>query len=574
MSKVRITPGEKIEVASHRNFASGDISKQGNEESPLNQSNRKLEDAKENRTIPMSNGTDNMNRETMGMNEQELEALIYGGGDESDDSLDDEMRDDEDAKAPAVSDNLRQSYSQGFMRQVSDLKNARIKKNRLDQMDTIVRDASNGLSYTRMKKRVEMAHPRRLINGQYIEYPVCGTSTGWHHPNKKYRESGFKELGVGVSLYFKFLKYLVCIFLVAGIFSLPAIILFINASTGNFSTNPSLETALTTTTIGNMGTVTTSCYKMTNLVSTATFFCSYGRLTEVDEVGTEDTTSSYSNCQSDGIYLEVSDTCDYSTIGSTAQGEITALFDASCAGNRICTIDLSSVSWPGTCSTSTTAYIRAGCASEQVLGLDKDIIAYIVVAFDIIIVFFIWIALQIHGTYEELEEKEIEGVILDGSDFTVDVENIPEHFDIRVLKAMMWRHVETVLKDHKEYAVIDKNDPNAYKIAQCNFALNKYIIMFYYKKRLTYEKKDRILALKQVLLDKSSANPEKKKRAKERLDKKRAKVKAQYDENEEQIKKLRNKKGIKAVKVYITMQSMEGAQRIRKAFMARKLRRC
>jgi hypothetical protein len=59
-----------------------------------------------------------------------------------------------------------------------------------------------------MQQRVERAHPRRIVNGNLEKYPIFGTRTGWHLPSKEWRHSDLKELGVGISLYFKFLKYL------------------------------------------------------------------------------------------------------------------------------------------------------------------------------------------------------------------------------------------------------------------------------------------------------------------------------------------------------------------------------
>lgn len=187
--------------------------------------------------------------------------------------------------------------------------------------------------------------------------------------------------------------------------------------------------------------------------------------------------------------------------------------------------------------------------------------------------FIAWIAFQIHSLYEKLEKKEIEGIILDGTDFTVDVKNIPEHTDIRVLKAQIWRHIETVLKDHPEFAVLDKNDPNAHKVAQCNFALSKFSLMFYYKMRLTYEKKDRIAALKEALLKRSYMEEEKKNAELFKLKYEREIIKQRYEHNEETIIKLRSMSDIRASKVYITMQSMEGKQRLKRAFHYTRMRR-
>ena len=215
----------------------------------------------------------------------------------------------------------------------------------------------------------------------------------------------------------------------------------------------------------------------------------------------------------------------------------------------------------------------ASCETETVLGVDKEVVGYIIVALDIIGVFFIWIALQVHGIYENLEEEEIEGIVLDGEDFTVEVANIPEHTDYRILKTQIWKHIEELLKDHPEYAVNDDSDQNAHKIAQLNVALDKYSIMYYFKLRLKYEKQDRILALKESLLRKSDNSKENKEKVQAKLKEKRDKVKAKHQENEQKIEKIRSEGDVNAVKVFITMQSMEGRERIKKAFHHPRIRR-
>lgn len=94
-------------------------------------------------------------------------------------------------------------------------------------------------------------------------------------------------------------------FLVATMLSIPLLVFYINGSTGNFSTNPSLETLLTLTTLGNLGMATTTCGKATNLQSTVQFFCNYGKISDISVFGTIDSTSSNSNCNNNGASLVV-----------------------------------------------------------------------------------------------------------------------------------------------------------------------------------------------------------------------------------------------------------------------------
>lgn len=208
------------------------------------------------------------------------------------------------------------------------------------------------------------------------------------------------------------------------------------------------------------------------------------------------------------------------------------------------------------------------------MGIDKETVGYVVISLDILGIFVLWISLQIHSIFEKLEEKEIEGAILDGADFTVEVENIPEHTNTYLLKAQIWRHIEDILKDDPEYVHLDPDDPNAHKIAHCTSALNQYSIMRYYKKRLRYEKQDRILALRQMILDETDFTEKEYNSLYETFVHKRADIKKRFDENEEIICKLRATEHVTSVKVYITMQSMEGKERIKKALGAPIIKRC
>ena len=78
--------------------------------------------------------------------------------------------------------------------------------------------------------------------------------------------------------------------------------------------------------------------------------------------------------------------------------------------------------------------------------MSKGTIGVLLVVFDIILVFVVWIGYQIEGSYESLEEWEIEEQTLTGSDFTVEITNLPDYDDNVLLKAKLWEHIEGVLE--------------------------------------------------------------------------------------------------------------------------------
>jgi hypothetical protein len=113
-------------------------------------------------------------------------------------------------------------------------------------------DASNGLSYSKMLYITNLRHPRRVEDGKFKKFPLCKTKTGWHCCIKRFRKSDFGYLGTGTSLYFKMLKYLIFLFLILSILSVPSYFFYIAGGEIDFSTID-IKTILTFFTLGNIG---------------------------------------------------------------------------------------------------------------------------------------------------------------------------------------------------------------------------------------------------------------------------------------------------------------------------------
>jgi len=61
-------------------------------------------------------------------------------------------------------------------------------------------------------------------------HPICKTKVGCSHCNKRNRETDLKEYGVGIVLYFQFLKYLGIMMIIFSILSIPNYLCFYCAS--------------------------------------------------------------------------------------------------------------------------------------------------------------------------------------------------------------------------------------------------------------------------------------------------------------------------------------------------------
>jgi hypothetical protein len=82
-----------------------------------------------------------------------------------------------------------------------------------------------------MVDSINQKHPRKIVNGEYREHSVCHTDTGSHIINKKPSEIGY--LGLGISLYFKMLKFLIVLFLLLTFINIPMYYFYCSANSSN-----------------------------------------------------------------------------------------------------------------------------------------------------------------------------------------------------------------------------------------------------------------------------------------------------------------------------------------------------
>ena len=167
-----------------------------------------------------------------------------------------------------------------------------------------------------------------------------------------------------------------------------------------------------------------------------------------------------------------------------------------------------------------------------------------------------------HGNYEYLEQDEINGSILDGSDFTLIVKHLPKEENSQVLKAKLWQHLEGLLKDRNNLYVISNRDQNAFQVADINFGMSDYGIMKFYLQRTDLIKQQIILQIKIDILKDSTQSEEKKEELKKKLQKKLENVEKKKEKNEERYQKFLEKGKQSVVKAFVTFKSMEGKLRI------------
>ena len=80
--------------------------------------------------------------------------------------------------------------------------------------------------------------------------PICSTRTGWHCCRPKVRQSDLKDYGMGMVIYFQFLKYMATLYCLSTIISIPSMIFYYS---GSPATSLSLSEVVPSLSLGNIG---------------------------------------------------------------------------------------------------------------------------------------------------------------------------------------------------------------------------------------------------------------------------------------------------------------------------------
>ena len=105
-----------------------------------------------------------------------------------------------------------------------------------------------------MKHEMNKRHSRKVTKNKTELYPLFETKTGWHTCCKRFRKTGLGELGIGVALYFKMLKYLMLMFALSTLISIPSFVLYCAGGSNSNTGHPvSVNYVLSALTLGNIG---------------------------------------------------------------------------------------------------------------------------------------------------------------------------------------------------------------------------------------------------------------------------------------------------------------------------------
>ena len=93
----------------------------------------------------------------------------------------------------------------------------------------------------------------------YQKIRCCRFKTGWHCCSKTLRNSDFTEYGIAITLYFKFLKFLMAMFTIYIILSIPMYVLYDGGKVVNLDTG--VKQSLSILSMGYVGEGSTSCMR-------------------------------------------------------------------------------------------------------------------------------------------------------------------------------------------------------------------------------------------------------------------------------------------------------------------------
>ena len=151
-------------------------------------------------------------------------------------------------------------------------------------------DTQNGLSLMKLKVFMDKVHPREEYkegNSTRIrKRPICKTKTGWHCWRPSFRKSDFDVYGMGVVIYFQFVKYMACMFFWMTVMSIPAMAFYWS---GNPADSYTASTVIPALSLGNIGASGNACSSGTydrrkNLVE-ITLKCPFGQLSSITNFG-------------------------------------------------------------------------------------------------------------------------------------------------------------------------------------------------------------------------------------------------------------------------------------------------
>jgi len=135
----------------------------------------------------------------------------------------------------------------------------------IGKVQVFEKNASHGLSLEKLEYNLNKKHPRVLQRDEstkkisFILHPLCGTDTGIHLCCKSQRKTELAPYGVGIALYFQFLKHMIYTFFLLTLLSVPSYIFFFSGNSSGVAALDNIKNTLTAFSLGNIGQSAYAC---------------------------------------------------------------------------------------------------------------------------------------------------------------------------------------------------------------------------------------------------------------------------------------------------------------------------
>jgi len=456
------------------------------------------------------------------------------------------------------------------------------------------------IDYEKMKLVVKERHARKPDDKNYTCEDVCyNVDSGSHYCLKSSAKSDLSKFGVGIVLYFKFLKHLIFFFSLFTALSIPAFIFY----TGSFSaynlnnTTKSLNyiDLLTATTVGAVGFGASSCGISKYPSSAATpdqttmrFECPTGKIASINNI--------VYGLVKTGTTCSLIDEGDLNVACNNYDTTVLSSTFTNCVGQSSCTITTPSGIFKASGSDSAcdplystqNVYIKVTCSTTTLkiftdYTIEKSTVAFVVASLDAAIIVFFLLMIHTLKFAQKSAARNIEKKAYSASSYTVEIRNLPQEFGAEDLAAKLWAFLDQKLGEkalgggHKvvdiQIVLPNKLIESSKNLGEVIHNKNTYIREFMQLYVPDYTKHEiDFKGLQQVMTSLKQSNPVKAKEA-EPLFKKIRDLVLRKEKLIMEIRALKTAKKVRIVSAFVTFSSIPARNRILDAFISSPIHR-
>jgi hypothetical protein len=334
---------------------------------------------------------------------------------------------------------------------------SRVKRNNTQVM--LAHDEDELPNYIKMKETLGKLHAKRDDGKDYGCCEAwCDVDPGCHFCGWSTEAADLDKYGIGVMLYFKFLKYLIGWYVIFLLFAAPSIYFSCTASSQFQSSSRTYSTYLYYTSIGSIGRGGSPCSLGSALYpNQIQLQCSQGYLSGFDSLEWGLVLQSNTACADFTFYSWLPQQCQNASSGFQQS------YTQNCSKQKSCNLNINPSLFDFTqpnCGPynngAQQVYFRATCDGIDILmpngdKATKSTVAYIIASSDAILCFLFFIMLIYLKKSEEKSVKNALRTLDMASKYTVEVGNLPLHKTEEEMAFMLWSYFTQGFKSKVRY---------------------------------------------------------------------------------------------------------------------------